>query len=163
VMNAATSHLLEVAVSIALIASAIGFAIGLAIGRGRQPRWQEKGSFVHKVSIGFASLDRLDAVLLRFEIEPGSQLSGVEVGELRLPPGSSVAIVTRGKNVIVPEPRSALRTGDQVLVVAALRQVSQVEERLRSVSRYGRLAGWVEQMDDQHGATRSSGGRKSLA
>ena len=37
---------------------AIGFAIGLAIGRGRQPRWQEKGSFVHKVSIGFATLDR---------------------------------------------------------------------------------------------------------
>ena len=56
-----TRYLLEVAVSVALIASAIGFAVGLAIGRGRQPRWQEKGSFVHKVSIGFATLDRLDA------------------------------------------------------------------------------------------------------
>ena len=56
-----TPYLLEVAVSVALIASAIGFAVGLAVGRGRQPRWQEKGSFVHKVSIGFATLERLDA------------------------------------------------------------------------------------------------------
>jgi len=163
VLSAAASHLLEVAVSVALIASAIGFAVGLAIGRGRQPRWQEKGSFVHKVSIGFASLDRLDAVLLRFEVEPGSRLAGVEIGELRLPSGSNVAIVTRGKEVMVPEARSVLRTGDQVLVVAALGQVSQVEERLRSVSRYGRLAGWVEHTDDHPGSARAFGGRKRIA
>ena len=68
----------EVAVSVAMLGAAIGFAIGLAIGRGRQPRWQEKGSFVHKVSIGFATLDRLDAVLLRFEVESDSHLAGVE-------------------------------------------------------------------------------------
>ena len=101
-----TPTYLKVAVSVALVASAIGFAIGLAVGRGRQPRWQEKGSFVHKVSIGFATLDRLDAVLLRFEVEPASRLSGVEVAELRLPPGSVVAILTRGRAVLVPEPAS---------------------------------------------------------
>ena len=67
----------------------------------------------------------------------------MEIGELRLPQGSGVALVTRGKDVIVPEARSVLRTGDQVLVVAALGQVSAVEERLRSISRYGRLAGWA--------------------
>jgi NhaP-type Na+/H+ and K+/H+ antiporter len=138
-----TPYLLEVAVSVALIASAIGFAVGLAIGRGRQPRWQEKGSFVHKVSIGFATLDRLDAVLLRFEVEPTSRLSGVEVGELRLPSGASVAILTRGSEVLVPDSRTVLRAGDQVLVVAALGQVTRVEERLRSVSRHGRLASWA--------------------
>ena len=115
-METSTPYLLEVAVSVALIASAIGFAVGLAIGRGRQPRWQEKGSFVHKVSIGFATLDRLDAVLLRFEVEPASRLAGVEVGELRLPPGSGVAILARGKEVLVPDARTVLRTGDQVLV-----------------------------------------------
>ncbi len=138
-----TPYVLEVAVSVALLASAVGFAVGLAIGRGRQPRWQEKGSFVHKVSIRFATLDRLDAVLLRFEVEDTSRLAGVEIGELRLPEGSRVAIVTRGKDVIVPDDRSVLRTGDQVLVVAALGEVAQVEDRLRSVSRHGRLAGWV--------------------
>lgn len=142
-----TEHLLEVAVSVAMIAAACGFAVGLAIGRGRQPRWKEKGSLVHKVSIGFATLDRLDAVLLRFEVEPGSRLSGVEVGELRLPTGSRVALVTRDRDVLVPEGRSVLRRGDQVLVVAALGQVTQVEDRLRSVSRHGRLAGWAEGPD----------------
>lgn len=138
-----TPYLVEVAVSVALLASAIGFAVGLAIGRGRQPRWQERGSFVHRVSIGFATLDRLDAVLLRFEVEPASRLSGVEVGELRLPTGSAVAILARGKEVVVPQDSSVLRAGDQVLVVAALRQVTEVEERLRLISRYGRLAGWA--------------------
>ncbi len=152
-----TPYLVEVAVSVALLASAIGFAVGLAIGRGRQPRWQEKGSFVHKVSIGFATLDRLDAVLLRFEVEPGSRLSGVEIGELRLPAGSAVALVTRGTEVVVPEARSVLRTGDQVLVVAALGQVTEVEERLRSVSRYGRLAGWAEDIAEESGAARRYG------
>ena len=156
-------HLLEVAVSVALISSAVGFAIGLAVGRGRQPRWQEKGSFVHKVSIGFATLDRLDAVLLRFEVEPGSRLTGVEIGELRLPQGSGVAIVTRGREVLVPESRSVLRTGDQVLVVAALGQVSAVEGRLRSVSRHGRLASWAEDMDEHSGTAHAFGVRRRIA
>ena len=158
-----TPYLLEVAVSVALLASAIGFAVGLAIGRGRQPRWQEKGSFVHKVSIGFATLDRLDAVLLRFEVEDGSRLAGVEIGELRLPEGSGVAIVTRGKEVIVPQDRSVLRMRDQVLVVAALGQVTQVEERLRAVSRYGRLASWAENLDEHSGSARAFGVRRRTA
>lgn len=133
----------ELAISVGMLSAAVGFTVGLVVGQGRPPRWVEKGSFVHKVSIGFATLDRLDAVLLRFEVEPGSRLAGVDVGELRLPDGSSVAIVTRGKKVIVPDEDTVLREGDQVLVVAAMGEVSQVEERLRSVSRDGRLAGWL--------------------
>ena len=138
---------LELAVSVGMLCAAIGFAIGLAIGRGRQPRWEEKGSFVHKVSIGFATLDRLDAVLLRFEVEPESRLAGVEVDELRLPAGSGVALVTRDKQVLVPGGRTVLRRGDQVLVVTARDRVGAVEDRLRSVSRGGRLAGWYEKID----------------
>ncbi len=137
----------EIAVSVGMLCAAVGFTIGLAIGRGRQPRWQEKGSLVHKVSIGFAQLDRLDAVLLRFEVEPGSQLSGVEVDELRLPSGSAVSLVTRGKEVLVPDGRFVLRQGDHVLVVAARDQVGCVEDRLRSVSRFGRLAQWRESIE----------------
>lgn len=140
------SGLLEVAVSVGMLCAAAGFAVGLAIGRGRQPRWAEKGSFVHHVSIGFASLDRLDAQLLRFEVEPDSRLAGVEVPELRLPPDSAVSLITRGRRALVPDDRTTLRIGDQVLVVAARGQVAQVEDRLRSVSRYGRLAGWYEHL-----------------
>ncbi|MDQ6523164.1 TrkA C-terminal domain-containing protein [Nocardioides sp. LHD-245] len=138
---------LELAVAVGMLCAALGFAIGLAVGRGRQPRWAEKGSFVHKVSIGFATLDRMDAVLLRFEVEPESKMAGVEVGELRLPPGAAIALVTRGPAALVPQERTTLRTGDQVLAVAGLGQVSEVEDRLRSVSRYGRLAGWYESME----------------
>ena len=139
-----TPWLLEVAVSVALLASAIGFAIGLAIGRGRQPRWQEKGSFVHKVSIGFATLDRLDAVLLRFEVEPASRLSGVEVGELRLPVGASVSLVVRDGQTLVPEQRTVLRHGDDVLVVTPRKLREATEDRLRAVSTRGRLAHWLD-------------------
>jgi len=138
---------LELAVSVGMLCAAVGFAVGLTVGRGRDPRWRERGSFVHKVSIGFASLDRLDAVLLRFEVEEGSRLAGVEVDELRLPDGSAVSLVTRGSEVFVPHGGSALHRGDQVLVVAALGQVDLVEERLRSVSRNGRLAGWYDRLE----------------
>lgn len=136
---------MELAISVAMLAASIGFAVGLAIGRGRQPRWAEKGSFVHKVNIGFATLDRLDALLLRFEVEPGSRLAGVEVSELRLPPGSAVALITRSKAAVVPTGRTELKRGDQVLVVAGLGQVAAVEERLLLVSQHGRLAGWFEE------------------
>jgi hypothetical protein len=138
---------LELAVSVGMLCAAVGFPVGLAIGRGRQPRWQERGSFVHKVSIGFATLDRLDAVLLRFEVEPGSRLAGVEVDELRLPAGSAVSLITRGPRVFVPDGRTVLRPGDQVLTVAARGQVGRVEDRLRSVSRSGRLAGWYDGLE----------------
>lgn len=153
----------EVAVSVAMLGAAIGFAIGLAIGRGRQPSWQEKGSFVHKVSIGFVTLDRLDAVLLRFEVESDSHLAGVEVAELRLPTGSAVALVARGPNIIVPEGRTDLRIGDQVLVVTARGLVTQVEDRLRLVSRYGRLAAWIQGLHEDASSVRAFGVRRRAA
>ncbi|MFC7494467.1 MULTISPECIES: TrkA C-terminal domain-containing protein [unclassified Nocardioides] len=153
---------MELAVSAGMLCAAIGFAVGLAIGRGRQPRWAEKGSFVHKVSIGFAVLDRLDGVLLRFEVEPDSKLAGVEVSELRLPTGSVVSLIARGPTVFVPDERTVLRTGDQVLAVAARGQVAQVEDRLRSVSRYGRLAGWYESLDLRRSAV-ALGARRGAA
>ena len=56
-----------------------------------------------------------------------------------------------------------LHTGDQVLVVAALGQVTQVEERLRSVSRHGRLASWAEDPDERSGSARAFGVRRRAA
>jgi NhaP-type Na+/H+ and K+/H+ antiporter len=135
----------EVAISVGMLCAAVGFTIGLAIGAGRQPRWEERGSLTHKVSIGFANLDRLDAVLLRFQVEDTSRLAGVEVDELRLPVGSAISLVTRGRRVFVPSGRTVLRRGDHVLAVAARDQVGEVEDRLRAVSRSGRLARWYDE------------------
>lgn len=90
-----------------------------------------------------APLERLAADLLQIVITPGSRMHGVEVGELRLPRGASVALVIRDGESVVPEPRFALRAGDDVLVVASRAVREQAEKRLRAVSRHGRLAHWL--------------------
>lgn len=90
-----------------------------------------------------AVLERVAADLLQITITPRSRLHGVEVGELRLPHGASVSLVIRTGESIPAEPRTVLRRGDDLLVVAPRSLREQTERRLRQVSRYGRLAGWV--------------------
>jgi cell volume regulation protein A len=69
-------------------------------------------------------------------------MHGVEVGELRLPAGASVTLVIRQGEVLVPERRTVLRHGDDLLVVTPRRARVATEERLRQVSEGGRLAQW---------------------
>jgi cell volume regulation protein A len=90
-----------------------------------------------------APLERMRADLLQLEIPNGSQLAGVYIDELRLPPGAAVTLVLRGGAGFVPDPRTRLRAGDSLLIVttAAVRDVT--ERRLRAVSRRGRLARWL--------------------
>jgi cell volume regulation protein A len=90
-----------------------------------------------------APLDRVAADLLQVTIAPTSKIHGVEVGELRLPPGCSVSLVIRGGTVLVPERRTVLRAGDDLLVVTPRKQREATEERLRQVSQNGRLAQWL--------------------
>ena len=85
-----------------------------------------------------APLDRIAADLLQVSISPRSRLHGVEVGELRLPVGSSVAMVIRA------ERRTVLRHGDDLLIVTPRKLRDETEERLRRVSEGGRLAQWLE-------------------
>lgn len=91
-----------------------------------------------------APLDRVDADLLQVSITEGSRMHGVEVGELRLPLGASVSLVIRGDQSIVPEARFALHQGDDLLVVTPRKARKATEERLRAVSRGGRLAHWLK-------------------
>jgi potassium/hydrogen antiporter len=74
-------------------------------------------------------------------------LHGVEVGELRLPVGVSVSLIVRAGQTIVPEIRTVLRHGDDLLVVTPRRLREETEERLHSVSRRGRLAHWLDDID----------------
>ena len=76
-------------------------------------------------------------------IAPTSKMHGVEVGELRLPQGASVSLVIRAGNVLVPERRTVLRSGDDLLVVAPRKLREATEARLRQVSENGRLAQWL--------------------
>ncbi len=71
-------------------------------------------------------------------------MHGVEVGELRLPREASVSLVIRGGAVLVPERRTVLRSGDDLLVVTPHKLREATEARLRQVSENGRLAQWLD-------------------
>jgi cell volume regulation protein A len=90
-----------------------------------------------------APLDRLGADMLQVRIPQDSHLHGVEVFELRLPIGANVALIVRDGDTIVPSPTTLLRHGDELLVVTPAKVRVATERRLRAVSRYGRLAGWI--------------------
>lgn len=105
----------------------------LGITRGLEPRHLE---------VEAAPLDRLAADLLQVAITDESRLHGVEVGELRLPPGVSVSLLIRGDEIVVPQVRTQLRHGDELLVVTPRREREETEERLRLVSLHGRLGRW---------------------
>jgi cell volume regulation protein A len=90
-----------------------------------------------------APLERVAADMLQVTISPVSRLHGVEVGELRLPEGSSVSMVVRQGRAIVPERRTVLRRGDDLLVVTPRGLRERTVNRLRVVSAHGRLGRWL--------------------
>jgi potassium/hydrogen antiporter len=90
-----------------------------------------------------APLERVAADLLQVTISPVSRLHGVEVGELRLPEGSLVSMVVRDGRTIVPERRTVLRRGDDLLVVTPRGLREPTVRRLRTVSAHGRLGRWA--------------------
>jgi cell volume regulation protein A len=91
-----------------------------------------------------APLERVAADMLQVTISPVSRLHGVEVGELRLPAGSSVSMVVRDGQAIVPERRTVLRRGDDLLVVTPRALRERTVQRLRTVSAHGRLGHWLD-------------------
>ncbi len=94
------------------------------------------------LEVEVAPLEEVGADLLQLRVRDGSQLRGVYVSELRLPPGAHVTLVVRDGRSSVPTPETRLRTGDSLLVVAAAGTRAATEQRLRDVARGGRLAGW---------------------
>lgn len=95
------------------------------------------------IDIEAAPLERIAADLLQVTITGRSRLHGIEVGELRLPTGASVSLVVRDGQTLVPEPRTVLRHGDDLLVVTPRRMRDATEARLHALSARGRLAHWL--------------------
>jgi cell volume regulation protein A len=96
-----------------------------------------------ELDVEAAPLDRVAADLLIVTISPHSLMHGVEVAELRLPVGASVSLVVRADRTFVPQARTVLHHGDELLVVAPRRIREKTEQRLRAVSLSGRLAQWL--------------------
>lgn len=90
-------------------------------------------------------LNEIGAEVLQMTVGATSKLHGVEVFELRLPPGANVTLVVRGGKGFVPSPQTTLRHGDQLLIVATAETRLAAENRVRQVSKRGRLAGWRTQ------------------
>jgi potassium/hydrogen antiporter len=106
----------------------------LRVARRNEPR---------ELEVEAAPLERIAADLLMVTISPRSLMHGVEVGELRLPAGASVSLVVRDDRTFVPQPRTVLRRGDELLVVTPRKVREKTEQRLRAVSLGGRLAQWI--------------------
>jgi cell volume regulation protein A len=96
-----------------------------------------------ELQVETAPLDRMRADLLELSIPAGSQLAGVHIDELRLPPGAVITLVLRDDTGFVPNPRTRLRVGDNLLIVATADVRDAAERRLRAVSKRGRLARWL--------------------
>ncbi|WP_241518716.1 potassium/proton antiporter [Streptomyces sp. CB03238] len=98
-----------------------------------------------------APLERLRGHLLSVAIPEKSRMHGVEVAELRLPPGAAVTLVVRDGQSFVPSPTTVLRRGDELLVVATDPVRDATERRLRAVGQGGKLAGWLGTGGDGRG------------
>ncbi len=99
---------------------------------------------MHAVDVDLESTSLLEigADVLQVTVGDASRLHGVAVFELRLPPGANVTLIVRGGEGFVPAPHTTIRHGDRLLVVATSDVRSRTEQRIRAVSRDGRLAGW---------------------
>ncbi|MEW2130606.1 potassium/proton antiporter [Streptomyces sp. NPDC005435] len=117
----------------------------------RKLRLGEEGE-ASDLGIESAPLERLRGHLLSVAIPEDSKMHGVEVGELRLPPGAAVTLVVRDGKSFVPSPTTVLRHGDELLVVATDPVRDATERRLRAVAKGGKLADWL-------GTGRPEGGR----
>ncbi|MDQ1723607.1 MAG: potassium/hydrogen antiporter, partial [Frankiaceae bacterium] len=96
------------------------------------------------LQVEVAPLEQLHADMLQLTIPPGSRMHGVEVEELRLPRKARLTLVVRGGESFVPQPGLRLRIGDSLLIVTPADARRGVEERLRAISRRGRLANWTD-------------------
>ncbi|WP_183097567.1 potassium/proton antiporter [Nocardioides pelophilus] len=106
----------------------------LRVARRSEPR---------DIELEVAPLGRVAADMIQVAISPRSRLHGVEIGELRLPEGASVTLIVREGQTLVPERRTVLRHGDEMLIVTPHKLREATERRLRQVSAGGRLAQWL--------------------
>ncbi len=99
---------------------------------------------VGELTVEAAPLDTLRAALLDLDIPAGSNLAGTYVSELPLPVGAVVSLVVRSGHSIVPDRHTRIRVNDRLLIVATESARASTEHALRSVSRSGRLADWID-------------------
>ncbi|MBI1349767.1 MAG: potassium/proton antiporter [Actinomycetales bacterium] len=97
-----------------------------------------------ELEVEAAPLDGMAAQVLGVEVPADSHLVGTFVTELGLPEGSVVALIVRGERAVAPDVHTRVRAGDRLLLVTTEEARAATEERMRDVSRRGRLARWLQ-------------------
>ena len=96
------------------------------------------------IEVEVAPLDKIQADMMQVRVPDGSRLHGVTIRELRLPKNTMVSLIIREDEPFTPGPDHVIRNGDDLLIVTSSADRQRVEERLKQVSRGGRLARWQE-------------------
>jgi potassium/hydrogen antiporter len=95
-----------------------------------------------ELDVDSAPLDGVNAVMLGLAIPPDSKLIGVYVREIGLPSPSAVSLIVRDGLTLVADSETRVKSGDQIVVVTTPQLRRKTEQRLRAMSREGRLARW---------------------
>lgn len=109
-----------------------------------------------ELQVETAPLEGLHADLLQTAVPVDSLLVGVYLTDLRLPKGTTVTLIVRDGTAYPPDEQTVLRSGDQLLVVVPTEVRQATENRLRAVSRAGRLARWYGETGEPSQGSRAA-------
>lgn len=76
--------------------------------------------------LDISSVQPLSGQVLSFFIEPASAVSGVKLADIPFPPGASVMLVVRGRELAAPRGTTQLLPGDHVYVISRAEDVELV-------------------------------------
>ena len=83
----------------------------LHVVRGMQNSQGSVMNSLHRIADGGAEA-------MEFTVGPSTRHLGVPLKDLRLRPGVLLAVIVRGRDIIIPEGSSFLQEGDQVIIIA---------------------------------------------
>ena len=111
---------------------------------GRVARWLgvTTGDDSVDIEVEVAPLDKIQADFMQIKVPTGSQLHGVTIVELRLPPSTVVSLIIREGRPFAPGATDVIRAGDELLMVVPSKLRDRVENRLKQVGKGGRLSKW---------------------
>lgn len=109
----------------------------------------------HEIQIDVSALEDMGAHVLQVTVPQESRLHGVYLSDLRLPTGTTVALLVRAGKPVPINSATRIDVGDHLLIVTPERKRSATERRLRAVARGGVLADWFS--GERHGHGRRQG------
>ncbi|MCD6523118.1 MAG: NAD-binding protein [Candidatus Diapherotrites archaeon] len=80
--------------------------------------------------LDLAFIARGDAEIIEVEASPDSSITGKLVKDIKLPSGTAIIALYRGSNLIIPDERTEIGSGDKVLVLAKTEKVDELKKLL---------------------------------